>query len=278
MKKCNKCLIEKEINLFPKTGAKCKECVAEYKKKYALLNKDKIKEYRKEYYSENKDDIIESKKVYYENNKEKIISQVKEYTINNIDKIKEYKDEYNKNNPNLEYHKEYREKNKELVSQRKKDYYQNNKEKVKEKVREYTSENREYVNQRKRENREKNKDYLNEKNREYIKKRKENEPLFKLTCSIRTLITQSFKGQFTTKAKKTIEILGCDFETFKEHIETQFTDDMNWDNYASYWQLDHKTPISWSECEEDVYKLNHYTNFQPLFWKDNISKGNRWED
>jgi len=39
MKKCNKCLLEKEINLFPKTGAKCKECMAEYKKEYALLNK-----------------------------------------------------------------------------------------------------------------------------------------------------------------------------------------------------------------------------------------------
>ena len=142
----------------------------------------------------------------------------------------------------------------------------------------YRANNKEHLTEYAKDWREKNKDYLNEKNREYIKKRKENDPLFKLTCSIRTLITQSFKGQFTTKAKKTIEILGCDFETFKEHIETQFTDDMNWDNYASYWQLDHKTPISWSECEEDVYKLNHYTNFQPLFWKDNISKGNRWED
>ena len=263
MKKCNKCLEEKEINLFPKTGAKCKECVSEYKKEYTLLNKEKVKQ---------------SQKKYYESNKEKVKEKVKEYTENNKEKVKKYRDEYNRNNPNLEYHKEYREKNKELVSQRKKDYYENNRERVKEKVREYNTNNKEYISLRNKKNREKNKDYLNEKNREYIKKRKENDPLFKLTCSIRTLITQSFKSKFTTKAKKTIEILGCDFEKFKEHIEAQFTDEMNWDNYASYWQLDHKTPISWSECEEDVYKLNNYTNFQPLFWKDNISKGNRWED
>lgn len=263
MKKCNKCLLEKELDMFPKKGAKCKECVAEYKKEYAILNKEKVEQ---------------SKKKYYENNKEKIKEKVKEYTKNNIEKIKEYKEEYNKNNPNSEYHKEYRESNKELISIKRKEYYQKNKEKVKEKVREYNSENREYVNQRKRENREKNKDEYNRKWCEYVKNRKDNDPLYKLTCSIRTLISQSFKGQFTKKAKKTIEILGCDFETFKEHIEVQFTDDMNWDNYASYWQLDHKIPISWSENEEDVYKLNHYTNFQPLFWKDNISKGNRWED
>ena len=53
---------------------------------------------------------------------------------------------------------------------------------------------------------------------------------------------------------------------------------MNWDNYASYWQLDHKIPISWSNTELEVYELNKYTNFQPLYWKDNITKGNRWSD
>ena len=248
MKKCNYCLIGKDLIDFPKKGTKCKSCVSE------------------------------CSKIYYENNRYKILERVKNYNGENIDKIKEYKSDYNKNNTNSDYHKKYREDNKDLISEKRKKYYQKNKEKVKEKVKEYTSENREYVNQRKRENREKNKDEYNRKWCEYVKKRKDNDPLYKLSCSIRTLISQSFKTQFTKKAKKTVEILGCDFETFKEHIEIQFTDDMNWDNYATYWQLDHKTPISWSESEEEVYKLNHYTNFQPLFWKDNISKGNRWKD
>jgi hypothetical protein len=53
---------------------------------------------------------------------------------------------------------------------------------------------------------------------------------------------------------------------------------MYWENYADYWQLDHKIPISWAKNEEEVYELNHYTNFQPLFWKENISKGNRRSD
>lgn len=274
MKKCNKCLVEKEIHLFPKTGAKCKECIAEYKKEYALLNREKIKEYKKEYYLENKEDIIESKKVYYKSNKDIILLKAKEYVINNIDKVKDYKNEYNKNNPNLEYHKKYREDNREEISEKRKEYYKNNKDKIKK----YQFDNREHLNSKKKEYRDANKDYFNSIKREYIKNKKINDPLYKLTCSIRSLITQSFKGQFTKKSKRTIEILGCDFETFKEHIENQFTDDMSWDNYASYWQLDHKTPISWSKCEEDVYKLNHYTNFQPLFWKENISKGNRWKD
>lgn len=261
MKRCNYCEIEKEDIDFPKTGRKCKVCMAIYKKEYAEKNKDILKE---------------KKNKYYIDNKEIILSKVKEYAEENKEKIKEYKDEYNKNNPNLDYHKEYREKNKELISLKRKEYYQNNKEKVKQKVRDYIEENREYVNERKRENREKNKDLHNKRWCEYVKNRKESDPLYRLTCSIRTLISQSFKSQFTKKTKKTTEILGCDFETFKTHIESQFTDDMNWNNYAEYWELDHKTPISWAESEEDIYELNHYTNFQPLYWRDNISKGNRY--
>jgi hypothetical protein len=248
MKKCNYCLIEKDLIDFPKKGAICKSCESE------------------------------KAKLYYEKNKSKIIERVKKYNEENIEKIKEYKNDYNKNNPNSNYHKKYREDNKDLISERRKIYYQKNKEKVKQKVKEYNVNNKEYVNQKKRENRENKKDEYNKKWCEYVKNRKESDPLYKLSCNIRNLISQSFKNQFTEKSKKTIEILGCDFEMFKKHLESQFTEDMNWDNYATYWQLDHKTPISWSESEEDVYKLNHYTNFQPLFWKDNISKGNRWED
>ena len=44
------------------------------------------------------------------------------------------------------------------------------------------------------------------------------------------------------------------------------------------WHLDHKIPISWATDEEETYKLNHYTNFQPLWKSENYVKGNRWSD
>jgi hypothetical protein len=278
MKKCNFCFEEKEETDFPKKGAKCKSCVSAYKKEYAHKNKEIIKEKRKKYYNDNKETLSDKKREYYQNNKEEIIERVKEYYADNKEKIKEYKDTYNKNNYDVDYHKEYREKNKVSISEKRKEYYKKNKEEIKQKVSDYTSENREYVNKRKKNNRDKNKKYYNELNRKYIKNKKSNNPLFKLTCSIRSLISQSFKGQYTKKSKKTIEILGCTFDEFKIYIESQFTEEMNWNNYSIYWQLDHKIPISWAKDENEVYRLNHYTNFQPLYWKENISKGNRRSD
>jgi hypothetical protein len=49
-----------------------------------------------------------------------------------------------------------------------------------------------------------------------------------------------------------------------------------WNNHGTYWHLDHIIPISWAKSEEEVYKLNHYTNFQPLSAFENLAKNNRF--
>ena len=49
---------------------------------------------------------------------------------------------------------------------------------------------------------------------------------------------------------------------------------MNWEN-AGKWHLDHIYPVSLAKDEEELLKLNHYTNFQPLWAVDNIKKGNK---
>lgn len=51
---------------------------------------------------------------------------------------------------------------------------------------------------------------------------------------------------------------------------------MSWENYGN-WHLDHKTPISWAKNETEAILLCHYTNYQPLWAKENISKGNRFK-
>ena len=160
-----------------------------------------------------------------------------------------------------EYMKEYREKNKEKL----KDYINNWRV---ENVDKFKSGRKNYYKR--------NKEDIVKKNYQYCKSRKKSDPLYKLKLGIRSLILASFKSNFTTKSKKTIEILGCSFEEFKIHLESRFDDKMNFENQGTYWHMDHIIPISSAETEEDVYRLNHYTNFQPLYWLDNLKKSNKY--
>lgn len=87
--------------------------------------------------------------------------------------------------------------------------------------------------------------------------------------SIRYLIYISIKKQGYTKRSRTYKILGCTYEEFKIHLENQFTDGMTWENQGE-WHLDHIYPVSLAKNEEELIKLNHYTNFQPLWAEDNL--------
>ena len=87
--------------------------------------------------------------------------------------------------------------------------------------------------------------------------------------------------QKTIKNKTTKELLGCSLDELKTHIEKQFLPGMNWDNYNNKtWHIDHIRPISLAKSMDDVIslKLMHYTNFQPLWAKDNILKSNKYDE
>ena len=147
---------------------------------------------------------------------------------------------------NSDYNKEYNENNKEHLSELNKQYYKDNKTEVIAKVMAYRDMKR------------------------------KTDPFFKFKDNTRNLIRNAFKRAYTTKSKKTNEILGCKFDVFKVYLEEKFKPEMNWDNFGSYWVLDHIKPISLATTEEEVYALNHYTNFQPLTALENQVKYNKY--
>lgn len=164
-----------------------------------------------------------------------------------------------------------------------KEYYNKNKEKIIEQVKEYSRENdrKAYQKEYYHKNREKNKEYreLNkDRYRELRKKYRESKKtdhLYQISLRVRKLISKVIKRNGYSKKSKTQEILGIDFEEFKLYIESLFIEGMDWENFGK-WHLDHKIPISWAKNENDIIKLNHYTNLQPLWAEDNLSKGNKY--
>ena len=218
----------------------------EKSKKHREKNKEKIKEQRKKYYESNKEEINKLKREKRKNltseKKEKIKSQTKKYKEENKDYIKEYM-------------KSYRQENKEKLKEQAKVYYNNNKENRK----------KYYLD---------NKKEIKKSTNNYRSNRKKIDPLYKLTNNIRRSINKSINEKRYTKKSRTYEILGCSYEDLKIHLEKQFLDWMNWDNYGNpvdgiiepnkSWDIDHIIPLSSASNEKELIKLNHYTNLQPL--------------
>jgi Pyruvate/2-oxoacid:ferredoxin oxidoreductase gamma subunit len=147
--------------------------------------------------------------------------------------------------------------------------YQKHKEKVIERKKKYYKENRDRIREYKKTAR--GKEY------EKRKERMKNDPVYGLQFKISNRIRQSVKRINSIKTKRTQEILGINYQGFKEHLESLWEPWMNWDNYGKYkidtfnygWDIDHIIPACAAETIEDVYKLNHYTNLKPLCSKVN---------
>ena len=81
-----------------------------------------------------------------------------------------------------------------------------------------------------------------------------------------------------SKDLHTMELLGTDIETARLHLENQFKENMSWDNHGNYgWHIDHIIPCASFDLTdiEQQKKCFNYTNLQPLWAKDNMSKGSK---
>lgn len=98
------------------------------------------------------------------------------------------------------------------------------------------------------------------------KVRRESDPVYAMRQRVTALISVRLRAGGYTKKSRSNEILGCDWEEFKKHIERQFLNGMDWANRGQ-WQLDHIVPIATATTEAEVLALSHHTNLRPL-WSD----------
>ena len=101
-------------------------------------------------------------------------------------------------------------------------------------------------------------------NAQYDKSRRLADPLFKFKKNVANLIRRSFDVQGHHKKSKTVQILGMSIEQFQEYIQAKFKKGWTLGNQGTVWDLDHIVPVSSASTVEELIRLNHYTNFQPL--------------
>ena len=108
--------------------------------------------------------------------------------------------------------------------------------------------------------------------RRYIRERRGSDPLYATSLRLRARTRQAFRRLAADKPASTEELLGTNWQTLKAHIEAQFVNGMSWGN-MSEWHIDHIVPLASAQTEEELAGLCHYTNLQPLWASDNLSKG-----
>lgn len=175
----------------------------------------------------------------------------------------------------------YRNICKECSKKHRKEYYQNNRNKVCKQRREYYQNNRNKICKKSREYYKKidkiNKEKIIKIHNEYKKNRRKNNLNFRLNERMSTAIGKSLK--YNKNGHHWESLVGYTHKQLKRHLEKQFSKNMNWNNYGSYWHIDHIIPISefkFDKSEDLQFKecwaLN---NLRPLEKMENIKKGNK---
>lgn len=95
---------------------------------------------------------------------------------------------------------------------------------------------------------------------------------YRISRNLRSRLRSALRGR--AKRGSAVRDLGCSVEELMAHIESKFHHQMTWENYGK-WHIDHIRPLSSFNLSdpEQVKAACHFTNLQPLWAKDNISKG-----
>jgi hypothetical protein len=217
------------------------------------LTKEELKHYRKLYYLDNKEriaakytpvsnrsDISLIKKAF----RESLGKKVKDFTIEEIKA-------YDKIGYSYEKYKQYYSENISEIKRKRKERHELNRQKNNALARKFYYENKDkWVGYSKRK-----------------KERMKSDPAYCRSRKLRFWLWYSLRRSSTDKEQSWLKHVGCGKKEFIDHIESQFVEGMSWDNWTlDGWHLDHIIPVAKGGT-------NHYTNLQPLWAFDNLSKG-----
>lgn len=181
-----------------------------------------------------------------------------------------------------ERQKVYREKNRDELNRKKKIYRQTHADVIKayneahkEEAKRWRQENKEKLTEYAKNWRSENKDQV----KAYYKEKRTQDEQYRLSTNYRRRISLILRsGQISNRMQ---DLLGCDFETLKAHIEKQFKPGMAWENYGlEGWQIDHIRPCAAFDMTDpqQVKACFNYKNMQPLWRWENQEKSDKLQD
>lgn len=140
--------------------------------------------------------------------------------------------------------------------------------------RKYYSKNKDIVLSKKKDFYNNNRSTIIQRNSQYCNKRIKTDIDYKIKRYLRSRLYNAVRKGY--KSGSAVNDLGCSITEFKNYIGSLFTDGMSWDNYGK-WHIDHKIALTKFDLSDkgQLKEACHYTNLQPLWATDNISKSNR---
>lgn len=118
-------------------------------------------------------------------------------------------------------------------------------------------------------------DQLRKKRSQYARVKRQTDPMFRMASHLRARLCSLLCGK--SKQAPTLALIGCSLEALRKHLESRFDRRMNWDNYGSYWHVDHIVPLcafDLSDAKQLALAMN-WQNLQPLEAIANKSKNGK---
>ena len=211
----------------------------------------------------------------------KVCSKCKETkNVSEFNKDKSKKDELTSSCKKC--HKDWNKNNKEKIAKTTKAYYKKNKEKLINYRKNYYKLHKEKCLKQIKAHYKANKEKIIKHKGNYVRKKRKLDPFFRIQSTYRVLVYRAFKYAQQKKNTPSLKLLGCTWQEFLKHLSDQFYDHpetgkkMTFDNNGVHgWHQDHIIPLKTAKTEEDIIKLCHYTNLQPLWAEENRRKGSK---